>query len=50
MSHVAWEAEVRARAEHPRTPCTREFENVFQTCPQAEAQAQGTRERAGSRV
>ena len=41
MSHVAWEAEVQARAEHPRTPCAREFEQVFHGWPQAEAQAPG---------
>ena len=41
MSHVAWEAEVQARAEHPRTPCAREFDGVFHDWPQAEAQAPG---------
>ena len=41
MSHVAWEAEVQARAEHPRTPCARDFEQRFQDWPQAEAQAPG---------
>jgi galactokinase len=41
MSHIALEAETRARAEHPRSPCAREFERVFQTWPQAEAQAPG---------
>jgi len=41
MSHVAWEAEVQARAEHPRTPCARDFEQRFSGWPQAEAQAPG---------
>jgi len=41
MSHVAWEAEVQARAEHPRTPCARDFEQRFNGWPQAEAQASG---------
>ena len=41
MSHVAMEAELQARAEHPRTLCTREFEKVFHGWPQAEAQAPG---------
>jgi galactokinase len=41
MSHVAWEAEVQARAEHPRTPCARDFDQRFQGWPQAEAQAPG---------
>ncbi|CAA9409734.1 MAG: Galactokinase [uncultured Ramlibacter sp.] len=41
MSHIAFEAEIAARAEHPRTPGAREFEQVFQGWPQAEAQAPG---------
>jgi galactokinase len=41
MSHVAWEAEVQARAEHPRTPCAHDFEQRFHGWPQAEAQAPG---------
>ncbi len=41
MSHTALEAEVQARAEHPRTPAAREFEQVFHDWPQAEAQAPG---------
>ncbi|TFZ07063.1 galactokinase [Ramlibacter henchirensis] len=41
MSHVALEAELQARAEQPRTPCSREFEVVFHGWPQAEAQAPG---------
>ncbi|HZY16934.1 MAG TPA: galactokinase [Ramlibacter sp.] len=41
MSHVAMEAEVQARAEHPRSPSTHEFEQVFHGLPQAEAQAPG---------
>jgi galactokinase len=41
MSHVAWEAEVQARAEHPRTPCARDFEQRFHGWPQAEAHAPG---------
>lgn len=41
MTQVAMEAEVQARAEHPRTPCAREFEQVYQAWPQAEAQAPG---------
>ncbi|MGZ5180999.1 MAG: galactokinase [Ramlibacter sp.] len=41
MSHVALEAEVAARAEHPRSACTHAFEQVFHRLPQAEAQAPG---------
>jgi galactokinase len=41
MSHIALEAELQARAEHPRTLCTREFEKAFHQWPQAEAQAPG---------
>jgi len=41
MSQVALEAELQARAEHPRTPCAREFEQAFHALPQAEAQAPG---------
>src|SRR4051812_43561096 len=41
MSHVAMEAEVAARAEHPRTTGSHDFEQVFQALPQAQAQAPG---------
>lgn len=41
MSTVALEAETRARAEHPRSPCAREFEGAFGGMPQAEARAPG---------
>lgn len=41
MSHAALEAEVQACAERPRTPAAREFGQVFDDWPQAEAQAPG---------
>ena len=41
MSHVAMEAEVAARAEHPRSPSAHDFEQVFHAMPDAEAQAPG---------
>jgi galactokinase len=41
MSHVAMEAEVAARAEHPRSTGARDFEQVFHGWPEAEAQAPG---------
>jgi galactokinase len=41
MSHLAFEAEVAARAEHPRTGCAHEFEQAFQALPEAEASAPG---------
>jgi galactokinase len=41
MSHIAFEAEVAARAEHPRGGCAHEFEQVFQSLPDAEATAPG---------
>ncbi|HYF21388.1 MAG TPA: galactokinase [Ramlibacter sp.] len=41
MSHVAFEAEVQARAEHPRTACAHEFHETFHAWPDAEAQAPG---------
>ncbi len=41
MTQIALEAEVQARAEHPRSPCAREFQQVFGQWPQAEAQAPG---------
>lgn len=40
-SHAAFEAELQARAEHPRTPCAHDFQEVFDALPQAEAQAPG---------
>jgi galactokinase len=41
MSHVAFEAEAAAKTEHPRSACAREFEAVYRSWPQAEAQAPG---------
>src|SRR4051812_40504055 len=41
MSHVAFEAEAAAKTEHPRSPCAREFQAVYRSWPQAEAQAPG---------
>ncbi|HEY1226180.1 MAG TPA: galactokinase [Ramlibacter sp.] len=41
MSHVALEAEIAAKAEHPRSGCAHDFEQVFHVLPHAEAQAPG---------
>jgi galactokinase len=42
MSHLAFEAEVAARAEHPRSGCcAHEFEQTFHALPEAEASAPG---------
>ncbi|WP_427914494.1 galactokinase [Ramlibacter sp. MMS24-I3-19] len=41
MSHVALEAEVAAKAEHPRSGCAHDFEQVFHVLPHAEAHAPG---------